>query len=199
MSKQRFAEHYVFAGKAKPIMLESIENQYHKIGYIARSHGVQGEVLIISELDAPTLFDSLDLVRIENARGDLIPARVESVRVQEKHHRLSFFVKFEHVTDRTQADRLKQHAVFADRGQVEHLLDRNDDKPADMTSFEVRMDDRRIGSVEEILHNPAHPILQISTHNGEQLLVPFVDEYVTEVDEAHRQIHCRNLEQLGKV
>lgn len=179
-------------------MLESIENQYHKIGYIARSHGVQGEVLIISELDAPTLFDSLDLVRIENARGDLVPARVESVRVQEKHNRLSFFVKFEHVTDRTQADRLKQYTVFADRDQVEHLLERDDD-PVDMTSFEVRMNDSRIGTVEEVLYNPAHPILQVSTRNREQLLVPFVDEYVTAVDEEHRQIHCRNLKQLGDV
>lgn len=180
-------------------MLESIENQYHKIGYIARSHGVQGEVLIISELDAPTLFDSLDLVRIENARGDLVPARVESVRVQEKHNRLSFFVKFEHVTDRTQADRLKQYAVFADRDEVDHLLDHDGDGPVDMTSFEVRMNGSRIGTVEEVLHNPAHPILQISTRNREQLLVPFVDEYVKGVDEEHRQILCRNLEQLGKL
>ena len=45
-------------------MLEPIENQYKKIGYIARSHGVQGDVLINPEFYAPTLFDTLDLVRI---------------------------------------------------------------------------------------------------------------------------------------
>src|SRR5699024_7593908 len=100
-------------------MLESIENQYQRIGHIARSHGVQGDVLIIPDRYAPTLFDSLDLVRIKNAKGDLVPARIESVRVQEKNNRLSFFVKFEHVTDRTQADRLKQLAVYISRDQLE--------------------------------------------------------------------------------
>lgn len=179
-------------------MPEPIENQYQKIGYIARSHGVQGEILLISDIYAPSLFDTLDLVRIENARGDLIPARIESVRVQEKHDRLSFFVKFEHVTDRTQADRLKQFSVFANRNKVNHLLDQDDDS-MDMTSFEIWMDDTRIGSVEEVIHNPAHPILQISTSNQEQLLVPFVDEYIAAVDEEQQRIRCKNLEQLGEL
>jgi len=177
-------------------MLESIESQYRKIGHIARSHGVQGELLIIPELYAPTLFDSLDLVRIENARGDLVPARIESVRTQEKNNRLSFFVKFEHVTDRTEADQLRQLAIFARRGDVEHLLNQADDT-VDMTTFEIWMNDTGIGLVVEVIPSPAHPILRIDCHNQQQLLVPFVDEYVHSVDADRRRIYCRNLEQLG--
>lgn len=176
-------------------MLESIEAQYQQIGYIARSHGVQGEVLIIPEMYAPTLFDTLDLVRIENTRGDLIPARIESVRVQEKNNRLSFFVKFEHVTDRTQAEQLKQHAVFTDRKKVEPLIDRKE-SPLDIRSFTVRNKDQHIGTVESIIDNPAHPILEIATDDNEKLLVPYVDEYVMAVDEKNQQIQCQNLEQL---
>lgn len=177
------------------IMLEPIENQYEKIGYIARSHGVQGDVLIIPDIYAPTLFDVLDLVHIENTRGDLIPARVESVRVQEKNNRLSFFVKFEHVSDRTQAEELKNSAVFADREIVENLLD-SDDLPLDLTSFEVWSDDNKIGSVEAILQNPAHPILKVITDEQDELLIPMVDEYIVEVDEENEKIQCQNLHQL---
>lgn len=176
-------------------MLESIEAQYQQIGYIARSHGVRGEVLIIPEMYAPTLFDTLDLVRIENARGDLIPARIESVRVQKKNNRLSFFVKFEHVTDRTQAEQLKQHAVFADRKKVEPLIDR-EESPVDIRSFTVKVNGHYIGTVESIIDNPAHPILEIVTDDNEKLLVPYVEEYVTAVDEKAKQIQCQNLEQL---
>ncbi|SMO36543.1 ribosome maturation factor RimM [Fodinibius sediminis] len=176
-------------------MLESIENQYRKIGYIARSHGVGGDVLMISEIYAPTLFDSLDLVWIENARGDLVPARIESVRVQEKNNRLSFFVKFEHVTDRTQADALKQFSVYARHDQVDHLL-QQEDETMDMTSYEIWVDHTRVGSVEEVIPNPAHPILRIRMHDQQQLLVPLVEEYVTAVDEERQQIQCQNLEQL---
>ena len=176
-------------------MLEPIENQYEKIGYISRSHGVQGEVLIVPDIYAPTLFDALDLVRIETARGDLVPARIESVRVQEKNNRLSFFVKFEHVTDRTQAENLKNSSVFADREIVESLLD-TDNLPLDLTSFAIVSDGQSIGEVEEMLENPAHPILQVVTDKQEQLLIPLVDEYVADIDEEAKQIQCTNLEQL---
>lgn len=176
-------------------MLEPIENQYEQIGCIARSHGVQGDVLIIPEIYAPTLFDILDLVHIENTRGDLVPARVESVRVQKKKNRLSFFVKFEHVSDRTQAEELKNSAVFADREIVENLLD-SDDLPLDLTSFEIWSDEEYVGSVEAMLQNPAHPIIQVKTDQNEELLIPIVDEYITEVDEENEKIQCQNLHQL---
>jgi 16S rRNA processing protein RimM len=176
-------------------MLEPIENQYQKIGYISRSHGVQGEVLIIPELYAPTLFDVLDLVHIENARGELVPARIESVRVQEKNNRLSFFVKFEHVSDRTQAENLKNFVVYGDREIIESLLD-TDEQPLDLTAFDIWADDKHIGSVQAMLQNPAHPILEVMTTAQKQLLIPVVDEYVAAIDEDEQKIQCQNLHQL---
>lgn len=176
-------------------MLEPIENQYKQIGYIARSHGVEGDVLIIPDIYAPTLFDVLDLVHITNTRGDLVPARIESVRVQEKNDRLSFFVKFEHVTDRTQAEDLKNSEVYADREVVESLLD-PEDMPLDLTTFDVWADDKNIGSVEAMLQNPAHPILKVLTPEEEELLIPVVEEYIAEVDEENQKIQCINLHQL---
>lgn len=179
-------------------MLEPIENQYKKVGHISRSHGVQGEVLVVPDNYAPTLFDALDLVLIENSRGDLIPARIESVRVQEKNKRLSFFVKFEHVNDRTQAEDLKNFMIYADREVVEGLLD-PDEMPLDLSSFEVWTKDTQIGSVVDMMENPAHPILRVSTDAGEELLIPVVDEYIADIDEDNRKIQCINLHQLKEL
>ncbi|NGP87300.1 ribosome maturation factor RimM [Fodinibius halophilus] len=176
-------------------MLEPIENQYKQIGYISRSHGVAGDVLIIPDIYAPTLFDALELVHIANTRGDLVPARIESVRVQEKNNRLSFFVKFEHVTDRTQAEKLKNFTVYADREIVNSLLD-SDELPLKLTSFEVLEDEEAVGTVKALLENPAHPILEVVTTGQEQLLIPFVDEYVVDIDEESQNIQCKNLDQL---
>ncbi|TYP93840.1 16S rRNA processing protein RimM [Fodinibius salinus] len=176
-------------------MLEPIENQYTKIGVISRSHGVAGDVLIIPDIYAPTLFDALDLVHIANTRGDLVPARIESVRVQEKNNRLSFFVKFEHVTDRTQAEKLKNFAVYADRKAVDNQLD-SEKIPLDLSSFDVLADKQLVGSVKAMQKNPAHPIIEVSTSNQEQLLIPLVDEYVVDIDEGKEEIQCQNLDQL---
>lgn len=175
-------------------MLEPLENQYTKIGTIARSHGVDGDVLIIPEIYAPALFDDLDLVRIVNARGDLIPARPESVRVQEKNNRLSFFVKFEHVSDRTEAEELKKCAVYAEANIVEQGMG-SDEESADYTDFSVKADGAIVGSVAGVVNNTAQAILQVETDSG-QLLVPMVDEYIIEIDYDSDTINCQNINQL---
>lgn len=179
-------------------MLEPIEDQYQMIGHIARSHGVQGDVLIISEVNAPQLFDEIDLVYIQNTRGDLIPARIESFRVQQKNNRLSFFVKFEHVTDRNLAEELKSLPVYVMQESVSELID--EDSAIDYTSFEVVDTGKNsIGTITAVIENPAHLILEITTHNQQQLLVPFVDEYVVSADKQNKLITCQNLDQLTNV
>lgn len=179
-------------------MLEPIEDQYQRIGYVARSHGVKGMVLIISEINAPQLFDEIDLVHIQNARGDLIPARIESVRVQQKNNRLSFFVKFEHVSDRNQAEELKSLPVYIMQESAEALID--EDGAIDYTSFEVLDEQsKNIGKITGVIENPAHLILEVITGDQQQLLVPFVDEYILSVDEDQKIIKCQNLDQLANL
>lgn len=176
-------------------MLEPIEDQYLMIGHIARSHGVKGEVLIISEVYAPQLFEDIDLAHIQNARGDLVPARIESFRVQEKNNRLSFFVKFEHVKDRNKAEELKSCPVYVLREKAETLID--EDEAVDYTEFEVKdAQDNNFGIITGVIENPAHLILEVLTDNREKLLIPFVDEYISSVDEDQGIIYCQNLEQL---
>lgn len=177
-------------------MLEPIENQYIKIGEISRSHGVDGEVLIISDVFAPNLFDEIDLINLQNNRGDLIPARIEWVRSEEKPDRLSFFVKFEHVADRNQAQQLKGYSVYLERDIAGSLID-EPEASSDYRSFSIyNEEESKIGEVEFLIDNPAHPILQVITKNNRQLLIPFVDEYVVSSDKEKKIIRCKNLDQL---
>lgn len=177
-------------------MLDSIENQYLQIGHIARSHGVRGEVLIISDVSSPQLFDDIDLAHIQNARGDLIPARIESVRVQQNNDRLSFFVKFEHVENRNQAEALKSFPVYLLREKMKNFDEKTEAYP-DYTSYTVIDEDGEpVGAVENVIENPAHPILNVITTGEQQLLIPFVDEYVISCDEEQHIIKCQNLDQL---
>jgi 16S rRNA processing protein RimM len=98
------------------------------------------------------------------------------------------------VTDRTQAENLKNFNVFADREIVDSLLDPDD--TLDLTSFDVWADGNKIGSVNGMMENPAHPILQVVTQEQDQLLIPIVDEYVADIDEETKKIQCKNLDQL---
>jgi len=52
------------------------------------------------------------------------------------------------------------------------------------------------GIITGVIENPAHLILEVLTDNREKLLIPFVDEYISSVDEDQGIIYCQNLEQL---
>lgn len=163
-------------------------------GHISRSHGVDGTVLIIPVLEAadPALFDDIELVRLQNERDDLIPARIDSVQIEEKNDRLSFFVKFVHINNRNEAEKAGGSPVFVDKSKVEHIIS----VPHSLISYRILNEqEEKIGMVEDAMENPAHLILRVSTDNG-NLLIPYVDEYIVEMDEENEIIRCKNLDQL---
>lgn len=176
------------------MMPKPIENQFILIGHLSSSHGIEGSVLMVPTVEAanPELFDDVDLVRLQNERGDLIPARIESVRVQEKDNRLSFFVKFEHINDRNSAESVKGSPVLAERRQV------TIEPEFSWRQFTVVADGETVGQIDNVIDNPAHPILKVSTVDG-MILVPTVDEYVERVDEKDETIYCKNLERLKRL
>jgi len=176
-------------------MLEPIEQQYVLIGHIAQAHGLEGIVLMIPEHYEPALFETIDLLQLQKNSGELIPARIESVRVQEKNNRLSFFLKFDHITDRNEANAVKNFHVFCARDKVAFTAD--DQPEPSLISFEVKSESGDIfGRVDEIIGNPAHPLLSINTEHG-SLLIPLVDEYIRSIDEESGVIYCKNLDQLS--
>lgn len=171
-----------------------IEDQYFLAGHVNQSHGIDGTVLVIPVEEAanPALFDDVTLVHLQNERGDLIPARINSVNVQQKEDRISFFVKFEHINNRNEAEAIGKTPVFIDRSVIEGVIA---EAHAWSTFKVVNRHEEVVGEVTDVIENPAHPILEVSTQQG-QYLVPCVDEYVVAVDEDHQTIKCCNLERL---
>lgn len=178
-------------------MLEPAEDQYIVIGEVIRSHGIKGEVVVQPAFVNRGLFDDLHLVHYENARRELVPARLERVRIQEKGNRLSFFVKFEHVSDRNQAEEIRGSALFVHRDKIAHVERSGQPDFTRFLGWTVR-DEKgsSLGNVTGILENPAHLILEVTPDDGEQRLIPLVDEYVESVEEEGRTIQCRRLDQL---
>lgn len=180
-------------------MLEPVEEQYIVIGHVVRSHGVKGEVVVQPAFESPDLFDDVRMVRYRNRRQELVPARIERVRSQEKGNRLSFFVKFEHVSDRNQAEEVKGVSLFARRDEIAVV---EEEKPDSLRFLDWEVcdeDGSPVGTVTGIMENPAHPILEVTGEGERQWLIPFVDEYVRAVEEEAGRILCRRLEQLAGI
>jgi 16S rRNA processing protein RimM len=186
--------------KSELIMDRDFASAFQKVGTIVKAHGLKGEVLINVEVDLPELLEEQNLFYINNQRGDLEPRRVEKSYLANKKGRPSFFVKFESVDDRAQAERLVRRGIHVADNRYDQMMLPDSDMPGDELIGYVILDenDRNCGEVVDVLESPAHLILHIASDGG-PYMIPYVDEYIMSVDDDQVMIHCRNLQPLMEI
>lgn len=145
------------------------------VARIGRAHGLKGEVSVELHTDIPEerLAPGETLETEPVSAG---PLTVESTRTQSGR----WYVRFEGMTDREGAD--------AVRG-VELVIDAEESDEDDAWFVHelvglaaMRPDGERLGEVVDLLTMPAQDLLVVKQPNGHRAMVPFVEEFVPEVD-----------------
>ncbi|MEX0608695.1 MAG: ribosome maturation factor RimM [Balneolaceae bacterium] len=164
-----------------------------QIGRIIRSQGMNGELRVSLEADYNKAVENLQLVYLRNDRGDFYPARISNIRAEGKGNSISFFVQFEHIADRSSAEKLKDHGIFLETKNATDFIQKEPEKSSYIDHEVFDDQNNAVGLVVDVMENPAHPILVVATTSGTRL-IPFVEHYVTKVSD--QNIYCQNLEQL---
>ncbi len=145
------------------------------VARIGRAHGLKGEVTVELRTDIPA--DRL----VPGASFDTEPAsagplHLTHVRVQAGR----WYVRFAEIGDRDAAE--------AARG-VELTIDGTESDEEDawyvhqLVGLEaVRPDGSVVGEVVDLLSMPAQDLLVVRQPGGERAMIPFVEEFVPEVD-----------------
>jgi 16S rRNA processing protein RimM len=149
-----------------------------ELGYVARAHGLKGEVAVRTYDPASDALDDVERVLVRTRAGEERILRIESLRPTPKETLLVF----EAVEGRTQAEALVGAAVFVFREDLE--------PPAEGEFFQgdlvgltaVDESGNVLGRVEEIWNTGEVPTLVIRAEGREELAVPFIDDFVPTVD-----------------
>jgi len=166
-----------------------MESQFVSVGRIVRAHGTAGEVVLAPAFDDVEAYTGLDLLYLRS-RHQYVPVRAVAIKPVRKGDRLSFFVKFDHIANRTEAESLRDTEVFV----PEDALPDVEIPLADaLYGFSVISDQGELyGNVLDVLDNPAHPLLQIKNAAG-VFLVPYVEAFILEVDAGAQRIITTDL------
>lgn len=109
-----------------------------------------------------------------------------TVRAARKD-RFFFLLELEGVSSRDQAEKLRglEVRLFLEEGELEA----SSFPVVDCMGFEARDQDKRVlGRIEAVLDNPAHPLLLILSSDGKEVLVPWVREFVSELDSSRKLV-----------
>lgn len=147
-----------------------------QVARIGKPHGIRGEVTVQLFTDAPEeRFEPGAVFRVEPAAQG--PLTISSARWNKD----ILILGFKEVPDRNAAELLRGAKLF-----IESEDTSDDDGDAwyehELVGLEARVGDEVVGRVSALRTMMVQDLLIIERADGEEILVPFVEEIVPEVD-----------------
>ena len=150
-----------------------------QVARIGKPHGIRGEVTVQVLTDAPgDRFVAGTEFVVEPASAG--PLTVISARWNKD----ILLLAFEEMADRNQAETLRGAKLFI---ETEELDDDDDDEgwyEHELVGLEARVAGRVVGKIAALNTMPVQDLLMVTTPDGNEILVPFVEQIVPEVNVA---------------
>jgi 16S rRNA processing protein RimM len=161
-----------------------------RIGTVSKAHGTRGEVVVITDSGLPPSSD--EVLYLKNERGDFVPVRIIEIRTIEKSNKISFFVLFTGINNRTEAESVREFGLYSETEPPadEYFADNLPDCEGYLLNDQHGSP---VGTVAEVMDNPAHPLLRIVRSGYPDFLIPAVSEYIEMIDHDAETVTAKNL------
>lgn len=155
------------------------------VGEIVNTHGIKGELRIISDFKYKNLI-------FEPGFNLYVGKRREKLTIiTYRKHKNYDMVTFEGINDINDAIAYKGDSVYINRDDIKIDGFVNED----IVGLSVYSDNKFIGTVESVVDNTAHEIL-IVTNEEKRHMIPFIDEFIVGVDLENKRIDVNLIEGL---
>lgn len=148
------------------------------VARIGRAHGIKGEVTVEVRTDEPELRLGPGAV-LATDPASTGPLTIETGRV----HSGRLLLRFEGVRDRTGAEALRNTLLIAEIDPEELPEDEDEYYDHQLMDLDiVTKDGVEVGRITEISHLPSQDLFIVERPDGSEVMIPFVESIVTEID-----------------
>lgn len=153
-----------------------------QVARIGKPHGIRGEVTVQVLTDAPgDRFVPGTQFVVEPASAG--PLTVESARWNKD----ILLLAFEEIETRNDAETLRGAKLFVETEDI----DEDDDEgwyEHELVGLDVRVGDAVVGKVSALHTMPVQDLLVVTTEDGKEILIPFVEQIVPEVNVGEKYV-----------
>ena len=161
-------------------------NDYVYIGKIVNTHGIKGELRILSD------FDKKELVFKNNFNiyigSSYIKETINTYRVHKEFDMITL-VGYGNINE---VLKYKGLDVYIKRDDLN--LNKEEYLMSDLIGMDIVDDNIILGKVIDFVYNKPNTLLVVEGTNN--FYVPFVDEYIIKVDKENKQIITKNVKDL---
>lgn len=154
-----------------------------EVGKIVNTHGLRGEVKIVTWTDYPEVFENLEYVYAKKKKEEL-----KLFIKQIKYQKNNIIVKFSEIDTIDEAETFKNCVLTAEREMLGELPE-GTYYIADLIGCEVCDEEGKcLGKVSDVFNTGANDIYAVSAPERKDLLIPVTGETVKSVDIESKKI-----------
>ena len=157
-------------------------NHYFKIGKLAASHGLKGDLILQHSLGKKTALKGLESIFIEEKKESFIPWFIESTKIKNEEE---IYLKLEGVNIREQAIKLTQKEIWLPEEQFKKFSAKS--SPINLLGYDIVEGELVLGKISEIIEQP-HQILCKIEYNKKEALIPLHEETIKKIDRKKQQV-----------
>jgi 16S rRNA processing protein RimM len=157
--------------------------QYFKIGKLAASTGLKGELVLQHSLGKKTALKGLEAIFLEDRKDSFIPYFIQSAHAKNDSE---VIIKLEAVDVMEVARKLTPREVWLAEDDFKKFAARS--SPIALLGFNIIHNDEDLGEIIEVIEQP-HQVLCTILVNGNEALIPIHEDNLEKIDTKKRKVY----------
>jgi 16S rRNA processing protein RimM len=157
-------------------------SQYFKIGKLAASHGLHGDLILQHSLGKKTALKGLEAIFIENGEDSFLPYFIQSAKIKSDEE---VYLKLEGIETMETARKLTPKEVWITAGDFKKFAAKS--SPISMLGFSIINEGKDLGEIIEVIEQP-HQVLCSILINGKEALIPIHAEILKKIDNKNKKV-----------
>lgn len=159
-----------------------IESCY-QLGYVLKTHGVQGELTFVLDVDDPGVYAGLESVFIE-INGKLVPFFIDNIQILKE----KAIVRLEDISSVQKAQHLVGNALYL---PLDNLPELEEDQFYYHQIVDYQVVDEKMGNLGKVsnVYEMPHQDLVAMQYQEKEVLIPITDEIVTGIDHEKKELY----------
>ena len=158
--------------------------QYLYIGKLVNTHGIKGEVRLISN------FKYKNKVFVPGFKFYVGKEKKEFIIESYRKHKQFDMVVFKDNHDINLVEHLKGSFVYINKSDL--ILNKNEFLAVDLIGFNVIINDKLIGVVDNVIETPANEVLVLDNN----VMIPYVKAFINNIDEKNKRVYVNDVKGL---
>lgn len=158
-------------------------NQYFKIGKLAATFGLEGQLVLQHSLGQKNSLKNLETIFLEEKKDSFIPYFISSVKIKSDKELL---ISIEGIPTKEAAKFLIKKEVWLSENDFKKFAASS--APISFLGFTIVNDKKELGEITEVIEQP-HQLLCSILIDGKEALIPIHEDSLEKVDKKNRKLY----------